>query len=79
MLQTLTLAFTVTLGSPVGLPNDDVVVPMSTQYTCYRYVSGKPTGTWIHVSASSKDEAEQIAYRRFKELGGRVDYAKCRV
>ena len=46
-------------------------------YECYRYVKGKPTGGWINVKASSKSEAESKAYRRFKELGGRVDYAKC--
>ncbi|SEH04459.1 hypothetical protein [Candidatus Venteria ishoeyi] len=47
-------------------------------YTCYRYASGHPTGTWISVKASSKSEAESKAYIRMKELGGRVDYAKCK-
>jgi len=46
-------------------------------YECYRYVKGKPTGGWINVKASSKSEAERKAVRRFKELGGRVDYARC--
>ena len=47
-------------------------------FTCYRYVSGHPTGGWISVKADSKAEAETIAYERFKELGGRIDYCKCR-
>lgn len=47
-------------------------------FTCYRYVNGEPTGTWIKVIADSKSEAESKAYARMKELGGRVDYAKCR-
>ncbi|GEM_PF-1257808 len=47
-------------------------------YTCYRYVDGHPTGTWISVKADSKSEAESKAYARMKELGGQVDYAKCR-
>ncbi len=46
-------------------------------YECYRYVKGKPTGGWIKVKASSKSEAERKALIRFKQLGGRVDYAKC--
>ena len=48
------------------------------KFTCYRYVNSKPTGGWIYVKATSKTEAESIAYERFKKLGGRVDYAKCR-
>lgn len=47
-------------------------------FTCYRYVDGKPTGGWINMKAESKSEAESKAYQRFKELGGRVDYAKCK-
>ncbi len=46
-------------------------------YECYRYVDGHPTGTWINVKASSKAEAENKAYARFKDLGGKVDGAKC--
>lgn len=47
-------------------------------FTCYRYVNGEPTGTWISVTASSKSEAERIAYARMKEIGGRLDCAVCR-
>ncbi|MCI5115667.1 MAG: hypothetical protein D3913_11845 [Candidatus Electrothrix sp. LOE1_4_5] len=47
-------------------------------YECYRYVNSSPTGTWIKVKANSKSEAEKIAYKRMKELGGKVDYAKCK-
>lgn len=48
-------------------------------YDCYRYVNGKPTGAWIRVEATSKEEAESMAYSRMKELGGAVDYAKCKI
>jgi hypothetical protein len=51
----------------------------ATTYTCYRYVNGEPTGTWISVTADSVSEAESKAYQRMKELGGQVDYAKCRL
>jgi len=46
-------------------------------YECYRYVNGSPTGTWIKVQASSKSEASQKAYKRFKELGGKVTSVNC--
>ncbi len=47
-------------------------------YECYRYVNGKPTGTWISVKASSKEEATVKAMARFRELGGQVDSANCK-
>ena len=46
-------------------------------WTCYRYVDGKPTGTWVKVKASSKSEADRKAYSKMKDLGGRIDYANC--
>ena len=46
-------------------------------YECYRYVNGSPTGTWVKVKASSKDEATSKAMAKFKDLGGRVDSANC--
>ncbi len=48
------------------------------KYTCYRYVKGHPTGTWISVMADSKQEAEAKAWKRFKKLGGRIDSCKCK-
>lgn len=53
------------------------VLYASTTFTCYRYVKGKPTGTWIKVKADSKEEAEAKAYARFKKLGGPVDSCNC--
>ena len=47
-------------------------------WTCYRYVGGHPTGTWIKVQASSKAEAENKGYAKMKNIGGRIDYAKCK-
>mgnify|MGYP000072932823 CR=1 FL=1 len=49
----------------------------ASSYKCYRYVNGSPTGTWIKTQAPSKSKAEEKAYLRMKELGGKVDYAKC--
>jgi len=46
-------------------------------YECYRYVNGSPTGTWIKVQASSKSQASEKAYKRFKELGGKVTSVNC--
>jgi len=46
-------------------------------YECYRYVNGSPTGTWIKVQASSKSQASEKAYTRFKELGGKVTSVNC--
>lgn len=46
-------------------------------YECYRYVGGSPTGTWLKIQASSESEASSKAYKRFKELGGRVDSVNC--
>ena len=63
---------------PVVSLNADTMVSWVKNYTCYRYVSGHPTGTWITVKAETKSEAESIAYRRMKENGGRIDYAKCK-
>ena len=54
-----------------------VSVSQAKYYECYRYVGGSPTGTWIKVKASSKSEASNKAYNRFKELGGRVDSVNC--
>jgi len=50
----------------------------ASSFTCYRYVNGQPTGTWISIKADSKSKAESKAYIRMKELGGAVDYAKCK-
>ena len=50
----------------------------ATTYTCYRYSNGEPTGTWIKISANSRSEAEKKAYKRMKEIGGHVDFVKCK-
>ena len=46
-------------------------------YKCYRYVNDSPTGTWIKVQASSKSKASEKAFKRFKELGGKVTSVNC--
>ena len=47
-------------------------------YKCWRYVKGKPSGTWVKVKADSKTEAEGNAYAKFKALGKKVDSVNCR-
>ena len=47
-------------------------------WTCYRYVDGSPTGGFVKVQASSKQEAEQKSLEKYKKLAYRVDYTKCK-
>lgn len=49
----------------------------ASEYECFRYVDGKPTGTYVKVSASSKAEAEKKALEKFKKLGGKFDGVNC--
>lgn len=53
-------------------------IAYASSFKCYRYVNGKPTGAWVKVTADSKSEAEGKAYARMKEIGGKVDYCKCK-
>jgi len=53
-------------------------ISFASTFTCYRYVSNQPTGTWIKIKADSKSEAESKAYARMKELGGKISFAKCK-
>ena len=46
--------------------------------TCYRYVDGSPTGGFVKVQASTKQEAEQKSLEKYKKLGYKVDYTKCK-
>ena len=47
-------------------------------WTCYRYVNGSPTGGFVKVSASSKQEAQQKAYEKYKKLGYKFDSINCK-
>lgn len=50
----------------------------SMSYECNRYVGGDYKG-FIKVSANNKDEAEDKAYKKYKnELKMKVDYVKCK-
>ncbi len=54
------------------------VANASLKYECNRYVSGEYKG-YTYVTANNKAEAEQKAYKKFKEeLGKKVDYVKCK-
>ena len=68
-MKKLFLSFTLLVGL--------VTLSNAKTYECYRYVNGKPTGTWIKVKASSKNEAYTKAMEKFKKLGGRVDSTNC--
>ena len=50
----------------------------SMTWTCYRYVDGGPTGGFVKVSANSKSEAVKKALEKYKKLGYRFDYVKCK-
>ncbi len=55
-----------------------VSASFASEYTCYRYVNGKPTGTYVKVSASSKKEATIKAIEKFKKIGGKLDDVNCK-
>jgi len=66
---TLGLIVLVTLSSMVNA---------SMKYECSRYVGGDYKG-FIKVVASNKSEAENKAYKKYKnELKMKVDYVKCK-
>jgi len=61
-----------------GLISLTVVVSASLKYECSRYVNGEWQG-YIDILADSKTEAEEKAYKKYKEvLKMKVDYVKCK-
>ena len=50
----------------------------ATEWVCYRYVDGKPTGSFIKVTAKSKQEANDKAMVKYKELGYKVESVDCK-
>jgi hypothetical protein len=50
-----------------------------TEWVCYRYLNGKPTGGTIKVYANSEKEAERKGVKKYKEMGYSVDFVKCKV
>ncbi|MDR1084000.1 MAG: hypothetical protein LBP22_03870 [Deltaproteobacteria bacterium] len=46
-------------------------------YECWSYRSGKPD-KMVHVSANNNDQAVGLACEKFKKLGIRYDYVKCK-
>lgn len=53
-------------------------ISFATNFVCYRYVNGKPTGGFLKVNASSQKEAEEISRDKYKKLGYSLDYTKCK-
>ncbi len=50
---------------------------MSMKYECWAYKNGKPD-KMVHVVASNKTEAEQLAWDKFKKLGIKPDSVNCK-
>jgi len=51
----------------------------ASEWICYRYVDGEPTGGYVKVYADSKYEAEKKALKKYRDdLGYRTDYVKCK-
>ena len=49
----------------------------SMKYECWVYKGGKPM--WMtHVSADNKSQAESKAVSKFRDLGRKGDYIKCK-
>jgi heme A synthase len=62
---------TMALGMMVSAAN------ASMSYECWVYKNGKPM--WMtHVSADSKSQAESKAVVKFRDLGRKGDYIKCK-
>jgi len=53
-------------------------ISFATNFICYRYIDGKPTGGFLKVDASSQKEAERISKENYKKLGYSLDYTKCK-
>jgi len=46
-------------------------------YECWTYLNGHPD-KMTHVSANNKQEAERIAPDKFRDLGAKFEYIKCK-
>ena len=49
----------------------------SMSYECWAYVGGHPD-KMVHVSANDSSEARAKAERKFRDLGIKADYVKCK-
>ncbi|MBN2725122.1 MAG: hypothetical protein JXR95_13745 [Deltaproteobacteria bacterium] len=48
------------------------------KYTCHRYVKGVKKSGKLHIWAYSKKKAEVKAVSKFRKMGKKTDYAKCK-
>ncbi|MBU1221354.1 hypothetical protein KKF34_02625 [Myxococcota bacterium] len=48
------------------------------KYICHRYHKGHSKGASIYVWAKTKSRAESKAYNKFRSMGRKISYAKCR-
>lgn len=51
--------------------------PNAMQYECWTYVNSKPD-KMVHVVADNSSEAVSLAEVKFKDLGAKWDYIKCK-
>ena len=54
-------------------------VAFGQRYECYRYVDGHPTGSFVNITADTKEEATIKAMKKLKKLGGRVTSTNCKI
>ncbi|MDP8170103.1 hypothetical protein QJU96_02215 [Pasteurella skyensis] len=50
---------------------------MSMSYECWAYKNGSPY-KMVHVVASSKSEAEQLAWAKFRSMGIEPEFVNCK-
>jgi len=50
---------------------------MRMKYECWAYKNGKPD-KMVYVSAENRDDAEVLAWEKFRNLGITPDYVKCK-
>lgn len=50
---------------------------MAMLYECWAYKNGKPS-KMVQVTASSKSEAEQLAWQKFRDIGINPDSVSCK-
>lgn len=50
---------------------------MNMSYECWAYKNGKPH-KMVHVTASNKSEAEQLAWAKFRSIGIEPESVNCK-
>lgn len=69
------LATVFSAGAALFFGNESSVASMN--YECWTYVNGHPD-KMTHISANSRSEAESLVQAKFRDLGAKWDYIKCK-